>query len=85
MTLEELIGMPDADLADFTRKICIDLLTESITGAWLRQYRTRAHLSQSVLARKLGISRTLMSQWETGKVAISLKDRGHIREVLCSL
>lgn len=41
--------------------------TDTRFGAMLREYRCRKNMSQTVLARKIGVSLNTIYSWENGK------------------
>jgi len=43
-----------------------DIKDTTVIGKYLRKYRLKAGLSKSELARRIGVSRQLISRWEDG-------------------
>ena len=42
-------------------------MNQYITGALIRELREKNHLTQAMLAERLGVSDKTVSKWETGK------------------
>ena len=44
-------------------------MPESSPGAWVKEMRERAGLSQAAFARRLGVRQQTVSEWERGRYA----------------
>lgn len=56
--------------------------TDIKTGLRIREYRTRAHLTQEALAEQLGVSRQAVAKWEGGQSVPSMENLLRLCELL---
>lgn len=57
-------------------------LDSSIIGKKIAEYRKRAGLTQTELAHQIGISQSLLSHYESGRLKVSAEILGHLAIVL---